>query len=152
MVYFVDDMNMALVDKYDTQSAIEIMRQSIDYRGWFEKSKIFLKARNVPEPSHDTARLHASEFTMPALLSSTSSSVQPILRILQWFTAGGTERAVLCMHEPDGGQLQHHATHAAPLRDVRRSDAVSRHHEVQLHSHVQVDTPRTNFAVHEHRL
>ena len=45
LVYFVDDMNMALVDKYDTQSAIEIMRQSIDYRGWFEKSKIFLKAR-----------------------------------------------------------------------------------------------------------
>ena len=47
LVYFVDDMNMALVDKYDTQSAIEIMRQSIDYRGWFEKSKIFLKERDV---------------------------------------------------------------------------------------------------------
>jgi len=46
-VYFVDDMNMALVDKYDTQSAIEIMRQSIDYRGWFEKSKIFLKVRGM---------------------------------------------------------------------------------------------------------
>ena len=45
LVYFVDDMNMALVDKYDTQSAVEIMRQSIDYRGWFEKTKIFLKAR-----------------------------------------------------------------------------------------------------------
>jgi len=47
LVYFVDDMNMALVDKYDTQSAIEIMRQSIDYRGWFEKSKIFLKVRGM---------------------------------------------------------------------------------------------------------
>ncbi len=46
LVYFVDDMNMALVDKYDTQSAVEIMRQSIDYRGWFEKTKIFLKARS----------------------------------------------------------------------------------------------------------
>ena len=48
LVYFVDDMNMALMDKYDTQSAIEIMRQSIDYRGWFEKSKIFLKAGQRP--------------------------------------------------------------------------------------------------------
>ena len=42
-MYFVDDLNMPLVDKYDTQSAIELMRQSIDYRGWFDKSKILLK-------------------------------------------------------------------------------------------------------------
>ena len=55
LVYFVDDMNMALVDKYDTQSAIEIMRQSIDYRGWFEKSKIFLKARTTPAAAHQQA-------------------------------------------------------------------------------------------------
>ena len=38
LVYFVDDMNMPFVDKYDTQSAIELMRQSIDYRGWFDKA------------------------------------------------------------------------------------------------------------------
>lgn len=37
LVYFVDDMNMPFVDKYDTQSAIELMRQSVDYRGWFDK-------------------------------------------------------------------------------------------------------------------
>ena len=37
MVYFVDDMNMPFVDKYDTQSAIELMRQSVDYHGWFDK-------------------------------------------------------------------------------------------------------------------
>ena len=39
LVYFVDDMNMPFVDKYDTQSAIELMRQSIDYRGWFDKAR-----------------------------------------------------------------------------------------------------------------
>ena len=38
LVYFVDDMNMPFVDKYDTQSAIELMRQSLDYRGWFDKA------------------------------------------------------------------------------------------------------------------
>ncbi|KAK9808985.1 hypothetical protein WJX72_007373 [[Myrmecia] bisecta] len=43
LVYFVDDMNMPFVDKYDTQSAIELMRQSIDYRGWFDKVKVVLK-------------------------------------------------------------------------------------------------------------
>ncbi len=34
LVYFIDDMNMPLVDKYDTQSAIELARQLVDYRGW----------------------------------------------------------------------------------------------------------------------
>ena len=27
LVYFVDDMNMPFVDKYDTQSAVELLRQ-----------------------------------------------------------------------------------------------------------------------------
>ena len=35
MVYFVDDMNMPLVDKYDTQSSIELLRQMVDYHGWW---------------------------------------------------------------------------------------------------------------------
>jgi dynein heavy chain, axonemal len=43
MVYFIDDMNMPLVDKYDTQSAIEILRQYVDYGGWYDKVKIVLK-------------------------------------------------------------------------------------------------------------
>ncbi len=34
LIYFVDDANMSCVDKYDTQSAIELLRQSIDYHGW----------------------------------------------------------------------------------------------------------------------
>lgn len=33
-MYFIDDMNMPFVDKYDTQSAIELVRQMVDYRGW----------------------------------------------------------------------------------------------------------------------
>ena len=37
LIYFVDDCNMPFVDKYDTQSAIELMRQSVDYRGWYDK-------------------------------------------------------------------------------------------------------------------
>ncbi|CAD7696266.1 unnamed protein product [Ostreobium quekettii] len=43
MVYFIDDMNMPFVDKYDTQSAIELARQFVDYRGWYDKIKIVLK-------------------------------------------------------------------------------------------------------------
>jgi len=43
LIYFVDDMNMPKVDKYDTQSAIEIVRQYVDYGGWFDKQKIVMK-------------------------------------------------------------------------------------------------------------
>jgi hypothetical protein len=34
-VYFIDDLNMPYVDKYNTQSAIELARQMVDYRGWW---------------------------------------------------------------------------------------------------------------------
>ena len=37
LIYFADDCNMPLVDKYDTQSAIELIRQAVDYQGWFDK-------------------------------------------------------------------------------------------------------------------
>lgn len=43
LVYFVDDLNMPFVDKYDTQSAIELLRQMVDYHGWYDKVKIVLK-------------------------------------------------------------------------------------------------------------
>jgi dynein heavy chain len=43
LIYFIDDMNMPFVDKYDTQSPIELARQFVDYRGWYDKSKIVLK-------------------------------------------------------------------------------------------------------------
>ena len=43
MVYFFDDLNMPYVDKYDTQTPIELARQNIDYKGWYDKQKIVLK-------------------------------------------------------------------------------------------------------------
>lgn len=43
LIYFVDDMSLPNVDKYDTQSAVELLRQSIDYHGWYDKHKILQK-------------------------------------------------------------------------------------------------------------
>ena len=43
LIYFIDDMNMPYVDKYDTQSPIELARQFVDYKGWYDKTKIVLK-------------------------------------------------------------------------------------------------------------
>ena len=46
LIYFLDDLNMPYVDKYDTQTPIELLRQSIDYHGWFDKVKIQHKEVN----------------------------------------------------------------------------------------------------------
>lgn len=34
LLYFIDDLNMPATDPYDTQSAIALIRQSIDYNHW----------------------------------------------------------------------------------------------------------------------
>lgn len=34
LIYWLDNVNMPIVDKYETQSALELIRQSIDYGGW----------------------------------------------------------------------------------------------------------------------
>jgi len=43
MIYFVDDLNMPALDKYNTQSAIELMKQKQDYGHWYDRSKIMIK-------------------------------------------------------------------------------------------------------------
>ena len=69
-MYFVDDMNMPFVDKYDTQSAIELMRQSVDYKGWFDKvglpSCVVIQPINIPAlpaDNHCLLRLIVSRLT-----------------------------------------------------------------------------------------
>lgn len=43
LIYFVDDLNMPTPDKYNTQSAIALMRQHIDYGFWFDRTKMSVK-------------------------------------------------------------------------------------------------------------
>lgn len=44
MVYFIDDLNLPELDKYNTQSAIALVRQHLDYTHWYDISKLTLKA------------------------------------------------------------------------------------------------------------
>ena len=37
MVFFIDDFNLPEVDIYDTQSAIALMRQVMEYKRWFDR-------------------------------------------------------------------------------------------------------------------
>jgi dynein heavy chain len=43
LVYFIDDLNMPQLDPYNTQSAIALLKQSLDYRHWYDRQKITLK-------------------------------------------------------------------------------------------------------------
>lgn len=43
MIYFIDDLNMPQLDKYDTQNAIALLRQHADYGHWYDISKLALK-------------------------------------------------------------------------------------------------------------
>jgi len=43
LVYFIDDLNMPALDKYNTQSAIELMKEKQDYGHWYDRSKISIK-------------------------------------------------------------------------------------------------------------
>lgn len=43
MIYFVDDLNMPLVDTYGTVQAHTLIRQYMDYRHWYDRAKLSLK-------------------------------------------------------------------------------------------------------------
>ena len=43
MVYFIDDLNLPEVDKYNTQSAIALFRQHLDYQHWYDPNKFVAK-------------------------------------------------------------------------------------------------------------
>ncbi len=43
LVYFIDDVNMPTPDKYGTQSAVELLRQQVDYGGFYDLKKLTMK-------------------------------------------------------------------------------------------------------------
>merc|ERR1719446_1786077 len=48
LIYFVDDFNMPAPDKYGTQSAIALLRQQVDYGGFYDLKKLsMMSIQNV---------------------------------------------------------------------------------------------------------
>lgn len=43
LIYFVDDLNMPMLDAYGTQTAIALLRQHKDYEHWYDRSKLAIK-------------------------------------------------------------------------------------------------------------
>ncbi|CAM9114065.1 unnamed protein product, partial [Sphacelaria rigidula] len=53
MIYFVDDLNLPALDAYNTQSAIALIRQHMDYGHWYAASK--LAVQNISDCQYVTA-------------------------------------------------------------------------------------------------
>jgi dynein heavy chain len=43
LIYFIDDVNMPKLDPYETQTAIALVRQHLDYSHWYDKQKLIMK-------------------------------------------------------------------------------------------------------------
>jgi dynein heavy chain len=43
LLYFIDDVNMPKQDPYETQTAIALVRQHLDYSHWYDKQKLIMK-------------------------------------------------------------------------------------------------------------
>lgn len=43
LIYYLDDLNLPFVDQYNTQSAIAVVRELLDYGHWYDRAKLSLK-------------------------------------------------------------------------------------------------------------
>ena len=71
LVYFVDDINLPEVDPYDTQSAISLLRQHLEYEHVYDLSK--LTAKNI------------SNTQLVACMNPTAGSFEIDPRLQRWF-------------------------------------------------------------------
>jgi len=55
MIYFVDDLNMPMLDPYNTQQPIALMRQHVDYGHWYVSLRV---VRNIFYCGSNLTRFH----------------------------------------------------------------------------------------------
>ncbi|CAM9319139.1 unnamed protein product, partial [Hapterophycus canaliculatus] len=59
LIYFVDDLNMPFIEEYGTQTPIALLRQYMDYRGWYDRGDLGLR-KNVVDVQFLGAMNHKS--------------------------------------------------------------------------------------------
>jgi dynein heavy chain len=40
LIFFLDDLNLPALDRYNTQPAVELLRQALNYGAWFDRAKL----------------------------------------------------------------------------------------------------------------
>jgi dynein heavy chain len=71
LIYFVDDINLPEVDKYDTQSGIALLRQHLEYEHVYDLSKLTVKNINNTQ--------------LVACMNPTAGSFEINPRLQRWF-------------------------------------------------------------------
>ena len=71
LVYFIDDINLPEVDSYDTQSAVALLRQLIEYEHVYDMSKLTVK--------------NISNTQLVACMNPTAGSFEINPRLQRWF-------------------------------------------------------------------
>lgn len=51
IIFFIDDLNLPALDAYNTQSAIALIRQHIDYGHWYEQIDEYFRLDKAVMPS-----------------------------------------------------------------------------------------------------
>ncbi|CAM9099296.1 unnamed protein product [Ectocarpus fasciculatus] len=59
LIYFVDDLNMPFIEEYGTQTPIALLRQFMDYRGWYDRADLGLR-KNIVDVQFLGAMNHKS--------------------------------------------------------------------------------------------
>jgi len=60
MVYFIDDLNMPMLDAYNTQQPIALLRQHIDYGHWYDRNKLSYQNIRVIQNTSYVAAMNPS--------------------------------------------------------------------------------------------
>lgn len=62
MIFFVDDLNLPALDAYNTQSAIALIRQHVDYGHWCDNDRKITCGEDQHVPSTFPFRLVSQDF------------------------------------------------------------------------------------------
>ena len=97
LVYFVDDLNMPMLDAYNTQTAIALMRQHIDYGHWYDRTKLSYQNIRVIQNTQYVAAMNptAGSFNINPRLQVRSPFLLVFLSLLHFSAPCYAKESVL---------------------------------------------------------
>ncbi|KAF0701433.1 Aste57867_8075 [Aphanomyces stellatus] len=121
LVYFLDDVNMPMVEMYGTQTAIALLRQFMDYGGWYDRTDIGCKKT-----------IQDVQFLACMNPKAGSFTINPRLQLLKYIARKGRQKHRLGQ-EPRAGKTQPEEIRL-DVQNVRIQDEAPSHNFVGFYS------------------